>query len=52
VEKGQTLAQIKKIGPTFEYDPLYSAPGWTGEMLIEAIYNELQQRKASSTAAR
>ena len=52
VEKGQTLDEVKKVGPTFEYDPLYSAPGWTGEMLIEAIYNELRQTKAAGTAAR
>jgi cyclase len=52
VEKGQTLEQVKRIGPTFEYDPLYSAPGWTGEMLIEAIYNDLRQRRTASTAVR
>ena len=51
VEKGQTLEQVRKIGPTAEYDPLYSAPGWTGDMLIEAIYNELKQPKAPSTAS-
>jgi glyoxylase-like metal-dependent hydrolase (beta-lactamase superfamily II) len=51
VEKGQTLEQVKKIGPTLEYDPLYSVPGWTGDMLIEAIYNELQQ-PSTKTAAR
>ena len=50
--KGETLDQIKKHGPTFEYDPLFSVPGWTGEMLIEAIYNDLRQNKATSTASR
>jgi hypothetical protein len=31
--------------PTLEYDPLYWVPGWTGEMLIEAIYNEVRRRR-------
>jgi glyoxylase-like metal-dependent hydrolase (beta-lactamase superfamily II) len=51
VDKGQTLEQIRKIRPTLEYDPLYSVPGWTGDMLIEAIYNELKQ-PSTKTAAR
>ena len=38
---GKSLAQVKAMKPTLEYDPLYSAPGWTGEMLIEAIYREV-----------
>lgn len=42
--QGRTLAQIKAARPTLEYDPLYSVPGWTGEMLIEAIYNEVRRR--------
>jgi cyclase len=41
VGEGKSLAQIKALKPTLEYDPLYSVPGWTGEMLVEAIYNEL-----------
>jgi cyclase len=51
VEKGQTLEQIRKVGPTAEYDPLYSAPGWTGDMVVEAIYNELKQSSATGTAS-
>ena len=43
-DQGRTLAQIKASRPTLEYDPLYSVPGWTGEMLIEAIYNEVRRR--------
>ena len=41
---GKSLAQIKAMKPTLEYDPLYSVPGWTGEMLVEAIFNELRRR--------
>ena len=52
VEKGQTLDQVKKIGPTADYDPLYSVPGWTGEMLTEAIYNELRQAKPAAPGSR
>jgi glyoxylase-like metal-dependent hydrolase (beta-lactamase superfamily II) len=44
VDEGKTLAQIKALRPTFEYDPLYSVPQWTGEMLIEAIYNDVRLR--------
>lgn len=52
VDKGQTLEQIRKMGPTLEYDPLYSVPEWTGEMLIEAVYNDLRQPRATATASR
>ena len=40
--EGKTLAQIKAMKPTLEYDPLYSAPGWTGEMLVDAIYADIR----------
>jgi glyoxylase-like metal-dependent hydrolase (beta-lactamase superfamily II) len=39
--EGKSLAEIKAMKPTLDYDPLYSAPAWTGEMLIEAIYREV-----------
>jgi cyclase len=38
---GKSLAEIQAMQPTLEYDPLYSAPGWTGDMLIEAIHGEV-----------
>jgi cyclase len=41
--EGKSLAQIKAMKPTLEYDPLYSVPGWTGEMLVEAIYNDVRR---------
>jgi glyoxylase-like metal-dependent hydrolase (beta-lactamase superfamily II) len=52
IDAGKTLDEIRKIGPTFEYDPLYSAPGWTGDMLIAAIYDDLRRSKAPGTASR
>jgi len=42
--EGKTLAQIKAMKPTLEYDPLYASPGWTGEMLIDAIDAEVRRR--------
>ncbi len=50
IDKNMTLDQIKKMGPTLDYDGLYSRPGWTGEMFVEAIYNDL--RRPAGTAAR
>ena len=49
VDKGQTLQQVQAIGPTLEYDPLYSTPKLTGQQLVETIYNDL---KAAKTPAR
>ena len=51
IDEGKTLAQIKSMRPTLDYDPLYSVPGWTGEMLIEAIHADLR-KPASATASR
>jgi glyoxylase-like metal-dependent hydrolase (beta-lactamase superfamily II) len=41
IEQGMTLEQIQALGPTLDYDGLYSVPEWTGEMFIEAIYRDL-----------
>jgi glyoxylase-like metal-dependent hydrolase (beta-lactamase superfamily II) len=51
IDEGKTLAQIKALRPTLDYDPLYSVPAWTGEMLIEAIHADLR-KPVSATAAR
>jgi cyclase len=40
-DKGRTLAQIKAAKVTLEYDGIYSTPSYTGEMFVEAIYNDL-----------
>jgi cyclase len=50
VDEGKTRQQIKAMRPTLDYDGLYSVPSWTGEMLIDAIYDELRQPAAPATA--
>ncbi len=42
VDKGLTVQQVLAIGPTAEYDPLYSTPKLTGQQLVEAIYADLK----------
>ena len=43
VKRGLTLAQVKAANPTMEYDGLYgSAPGWTKDQSVEAVYNNLR----------
>jgi glyoxylase-like metal-dependent hydrolase (beta-lactamase superfamily II) len=46
IKRGMALEQVKAARPTRDYDPLYgSAPGWTGEMFVEAVYKTLAQKK-------
>jgi cyclase len=52
VDKGQTLQQVQAIGPTLEYDPLYSTPKLTGQQLVEAIYTDLKAASAPAPARR
>jgi glyoxylase-like metal-dependent hydrolase (beta-lactamase superfamily II) len=40
---GKSLEQIKALKVTLEYDGQYSNPGYTGEMFVEAIYNDLKR---------
>jgi len=43
VKRGLTLAQVRAANPTMEYDGLYgSAPGWTKDQFVEAVYNNLR----------
>jgi cyclase len=42
--KGMTLDQIKAAKVTLEYDGIYSTPSYTGEMFVEAIYNDLSRK--------
>ena len=51
IEEGKTLTQIKAMRPTLDYDGLYSVPSWTGEMVIEAIYEELRQPASRTPTA-
>ena len=48
---GMTLDQIKAARVTLEYDGLYSTPSYTGEMFVEAIYNDLSRMASISAAA-
>jgi glyoxylase-like metal-dependent hydrolase (beta-lactamase superfamily II) len=50
IDKGLSLEQLQKMGPTLDYDGLYSRPGWTGAMYVNAIYNDL--RRPAGTASR
>ncbi len=48
ISKKMTLAQVKamKPSPTYEYEPRFNRdPGWTAEMFVEAIYQNLSARK-------
>jgi cyclase len=42
LKKGKTLEEVKQARLTRDYDPRYSTPAWTGQMLVEAIYKSLQ----------
>jgi glyoxylase-like metal-dependent hydrolase (beta-lactamase superfamily II) len=49
VKRGLTLAQIKAANPTMDYDGLYgSAPGWTKDQFVEAVYNNLRPAAPAS----
>jgi hypothetical protein len=47
VRKGLTLEQVKAARPTLDYDPRYGSDtgAWTTAMFVEAIYNEMKERK-------
>ena len=42
IAKGKTLDQVKAMKPTRDYDRRYSTSSWTGDMLVEAIYETLK----------
>lgn len=46
VERGATLAEVQKSRPTLDYDPLYPNAAWTGEMFVEAIYQDLSGKRS------
>jgi cyclase len=49
VKRGLTLAQVKAANPTMEYDGLYgSAPSWTKDQFVEAVYNNLRPAAPAS----
>ena len=49
IKDGKTLAQIKAMHPTLDYDGNYGATSgpWTTDMFIEEIYKELSARAAA-----
>ena len=46
VEAGACLAEVKKSRPTLDYDPLYPNADWTGDMFVEAIYQDLSSKRS------
>ncbi|PWT99422.1 MAG: hypothetical protein C5B51_27210 [Terriglobia bacterium] len=42
MQKGKSLEEVKAARPTRDYDRRYSTTGWTGDMLIDAIYRSLK----------
>jgi hypothetical protein len=49
---GRTLDQIKAAKVTLEYDGLYSIPSYTGDMFVEAIYNDLARTAPAPATGR
>jgi cyclase len=45
ISKGKTLDEVKAARPTRDYDRRYSTSEWTGDMLVEAVYNSLKAEK-------
>jgi glyoxylase-like metal-dependent hydrolase (beta-lactamase superfamily II) len=46
VGKGLSLEQVKRAGPTMDYDGLFERRSdWTSDMFIEAIYRDLRRSK-------
>ena len=42
IAKGRTLAEVKEARPSRDYDRRYSTASWTGDMLVDAIYQSLK----------
>jgi len=43
--KGKTLEEVKAARLSRDYDRRYSTAGWTGDMLVEAVYKSLGAAK-------
>lgn len=46
VEAGASLQDVKKSRLTRDYDPLYPNADWTGDMFVEAIYEDLSSKRS------
>jgi cyclase len=44
IAKRKTLEQAKAAKPTRDYDRRFSTSGWTGDMLVEAVYKSLSTK--------
>ncbi len=53
-KQGKTLAQVKAMHPTLDYDGLYGATAgpWTTEMFIDEVYNEATLKSSPSDAGK
>jgi glyoxylase-like metal-dependent hydrolase (beta-lactamase superfamily II) len=45
MRQGKTLAQIKALRPTLEFDKRYSTNSYTSDMFVEAVHRSLGQQK-------
>jgi len=45
MKAGRSLDQIKAATVTLDYDGLYANPGYTGDMFVEAVYNDLKKER-------
>jgi glyoxylase-like metal-dependent hydrolase (beta-lactamase superfamily II) len=52
VRKNMTLQQVRAAKPTLEYDAIFSTPGWTTDMFVEAVYMDLNAAAKTAQAAR
>jgi len=43
--KGKSLEEVKAARPSRDYDRRYSTREWTGDMLVEAVYQSLKAEK-------
>jgi glyoxylase-like metal-dependent hydrolase (beta-lactamase superfamily II) len=43
--KGKSLDEVKAARPSRDYDRRYSTPSWTGDMLVEAVYKSLGEKR-------
>jgi glyoxylase-like metal-dependent hydrolase (beta-lactamase superfamily II) len=46
VTKRMTLAQVRAARPALDYERIYGTASWTGDMFIEAIFNDLSRPAA------
>jgi glyoxylase-like metal-dependent hydrolase (beta-lactamase superfamily II) len=50
-DEGKTLAQVKTARPVIGWEGRYSAPGWTTDMFLEAMYPEFAPKAPARPSA-